>query len=127
MGVIAPARMIRTRDYKYVDTHGHAAQLYDVNADPLEQANLAGSPETARVEAQLSRAVRADWDGDAVMADVLASQRRRLYLNEAARLTQPHPHWDFHATRDDSRRFVRAHGAAGAKALARFPFVPPPA
>jgi hypothetical protein len=36
------------------------------------------------------------------------------------------PQWDYQATRDDSRRFVRASGAAGAKARARFPFVPPP-
>ncbi len=32
--------------------------------------------------------------------------------------------WSFQATRDDHRRFVRASGAARAKALARFPFVP---
>ena len=60
-----------------------------------------------------------------LLGDVRASQRRRLYLKEAA-MRSGHPvSWDFQASRDDSRRFVRAHGAAGAKARARFPFVPP--
>ncbi|MEJ7929369.1 choline-sulfatase [Ramlibacter sp. AN1015] len=127
MGVIAPARMIRTGTHKYIHTHGHPPQLYDLQADPHELTDLAGRPETAQLEAQLAHAVLEGWDADAVLADVLASQRRRLYLRDAARLIEPRPSWDYQASRDDSRRFVRAHGAAGAKALARFPFVAPPA
>jgi choline-sulfatase len=127
MGVIAPARMIRSRRYKFIHTHGYPAQLYDLLADPLERSNLCGNTRTTQIEDQLSRDAQAGWDGDVVLAHVLASQRRRLYLNGATRLTEPRTSWDFRATRDDSRRFVRAQGAAGAKALARFPFVVPPA
>lgn len=126
MGVIAPARMVRSGDHKYVHTHGHPPQLYDLAADPRELRNLAGDPAMAEVEARLRTALLDGWDGDALMEDVLASQRRRLYLKAAAGVTEPRANWDFQATRDDTRRFVRAHGAAGAKALARFPFVPPP-
>jgi choline-sulfatase len=126
MGVIAPARMLRAGDHKYIHTQGHPPQLYDLRADARELHNLAGRPELAALEARLSRSLLEGWNGDAVMADVLASQRRRLYLKEAMRMTEPRAGWDFQASRDDSRRFVRAHGAAGAKALARFPFVPPP-
>lgn len=117
--------MLRSGRYKYIHTHGHPPQLYDLQADPRELANVAGQPRVADLEAQLARALLQDWDGDAVLAAVLASQRRRLYLKEAARVTEPRTSWDFQASRDDSRRFVRAHGAAGAKALARLPFVPP--
>jgi len=126
MGVIVPARMIRSGDFKYIDTHGHPAQLYDLRADPLELHNLAGRGANAVIEARLRGALLAGWDADTVMASVMASQRRRLYLKDAAGQTAPRPSWDYQATRDDSRRFVRASGAAGAKALARFPFVPPP-
>lgn len=126
MGVIAPGRMLRAGDYKYIHTHGHPPQLYDLHADPRELDNLAGRPAHAQVETRLRAQLLAGWDGDAVLRDVLASQRRRLYLKEAAQRCDPPPAWDWQATRDDTRRFVRANGAAGAKARARFPYVPPP-
>lgn len=126
MGVIAPARMLRRGPYKYIETHGHPAQLYDLHADPHELRNLAGQAGFEALEAALRRELLHDWDGAAVMAEVHASQRRRLYLKEAMRQLQPPTHWDWQAARDDTQRFVRAHGAAGAKALARFPYVAPP-
>jgi len=58
-----------------------------------------------------------------VHRDVLASQRRRLFLKQAAAASGVDHDWSWQATRDDHRRFVRASGAAGAKARARFPFV----
>jgi choline-sulfatase len=126
MGVIAPCRMVRQGRHKYIHTHGHPPQLFDLAVDPWELTNLAGQPALAAVETRLRDAVLAAWDGDAVLRDVLASQRRRLYLQEAAKRSGHWPDWNWRATRDDSRRFVRATGAAGAKARARFPFVPPP-
>lgn len=125
MGVIAPARMIRAGHHKYIHTHGHPPQLYDLAADPLELLNLAGQPATLGVQQRLAQTLLQDWDGDAVLAKVLASQRCRLYLKAAAGLTAPRTGWDYQARRDDSQRFVRASGAAGAKALARFPYVGP--
>ncbi|MEJ8840291.1 choline-sulfatase [Ramlibacter sp. AN1133] len=125
MGVIAPARMVRRGSHKYIHTHGHPPQLFDLRADPDELRNLAGREDVAAIESELRAAVLRDWDGDAVLRRVLASQRRRLYLKEAAAATEPRPTWDYQAHRDDSQRFVRSHGAAGAKALARFPFVAP--
>jgi len=59
-----------------------------------------------------------------VHRDVLASQRRRLFLKQAATASGVDHDWSWQAMRDDHRRFVRASGAAGAKARARFPFVP---
>ncbi len=125
MGVIAPCRMTRSGAFKYIHTHGHPAQLYDLMNDPRELVNLAGRPEHAATQAELRQIALADWDGDAVLAQVLASQRRRLYLKEAHKQSGQAMQWDYQATRDDSQRFVRASGAAGAKARARFPFVPP--
>ena len=123
MGVIAPCRMVRQGRWKYVYTHGHPAQLFDLEADPRELSNRAGQPLVAEVEARLLAAVLAGWDADAVHRDVLASQRRRLFLKQAAAASGVDHDWSWQATRDDHRRFVRASGAAGAKARARFPFV----
>lgn len=125
MGVIAPCRMIRRGDHKYVHTHGHPPQLYDLADDPCELLNRAGDPACSAIEARLRERLLADWDGEAVLQRVLASQRRRLYLKAAAQRSGAPPAWDYQASRDDHQRFVRAHGAAGAKARARYPFVPP--
>ncbi|MES2183119.1 MAG: choline-sulfatase [Pseudomonadota bacterium] len=131
MGVIAPCRMLRVGRYKYIYTHGHPAQLYDLDEDPAELHNLAsvhppaapsGLPE---VLARMHRTLLDGWNADAVHAAVLASQRSRLFLKKAAAASGRYPDWSFQAVRDDSRRYVRASGAAGAKARARWPFVPP--
>ncbi len=125
MGVIAPARMIRRGDFKYIYTHGHPAQLYDLGKDPHELHDLAGQAEWNSVEADLRSRLLDGWDPEAVHRQILASQRRRLFLKEVARRSGRFPDWSYQASRDDSKRFVRANGAAGAKARARFPFVPP--
>lgn len=125
MGVIAPARMLRRGRHKYVHTHGHPAQLYDLDDDSLELTNLAGRDTHAHIAAAMKKELLQGWDGEQVLQDVLASQKRRLFLKEAVRHGAAAPQWDYQATRDDSKRFVRSGGAAGAKARARFPFVPP--
>jgi choline-sulfatase len=116
--------MVRDGTHKYLYTHGHPAQLYDLADDPHELRNRAGDPAFAAIEAALHDAVLAGWDADAVQRDVLASQRRRLFLKQADAAAGIVHDWNHQATRDDQRRFVRASGAAGAKARARFPFVP---
>ena len=123
MGVIAPCRMVRDGRFKYIHTHDYPAQLFDLESDPCELHNLAGRVPHADVEARLRAAVLDGWDGDAVHRSVLASQRRRLFLKQAAAASGVEHDWSWQATRDDHHRFVRAGGAAGAKARARFPFV----
>jgi choline-sulfatase len=125
MGVIAPCRMVRRGVHKLMYTHGHPHRLYRLDSDPLELEDRAGRPEAAAVERELLSAVLDRWDPAAVLADVLASQRRRLLLKEVARRSGRLPDWSYQASRDDRSRYVRSNGAAGAKALARFPYVPP--
>jgi choline-sulfatase len=126
MGVIAPCRMVRRGAHKLLYTHGHPHRLYRLDRDPLELDDLAGRSDSTQVEGELLSAVLDGWDPRAVLADVLASQRRRLFLKDVMRRSGRLPHWSYQASRDDSRRYVRSHGAAGAKARARFPYVPPP-
>ncbi|MEO6984185.1 MAG: hypothetical protein ABI155_02425, partial [Paralcaligenes sp.] len=125
MGVIAPSRMIRVDHYKFIYTHGHPGQLYNLDDDPQELINLSGRPDVRSVEADLYSRLLADWDPDLVHQRVLASQRRRLFLKDVAKISGRFPDWSYQVTRDDTKRFVRANGAAGAKARARFPFVAP--
>lgn len=125
MGVCAPCRMIRRGRYKYIYTHGYPAQLYDLESDPHELADRRGADELAEVEVVLRRDLLDGWNPDAIMEAVLASQRRRLFLNRVALQSGRFPDWSFQAFQDDKKRFVRGGGAAGAKAMARFPYIAP--
>ena len=125
MGVIAPCRMLRRGNHKYIYTHGHPPQLYDLASDPRELVNLAGRDEVSTIEAALREELLEEWDPERVKQEVLASQRRRLFIKGVMSKSGRMGDWSFQAFSDDTRRFVRASGAAGAKARARFPFVPP--
>jgi choline-sulfatase len=127
-GVVAPSRMIRRGEWKYVFTRGLPPLLFNLRRDPRELANLAGRPETAATEARLRERLLADWDPDDVDARIRASQRRRLFLRELAMRSGAFPDWTFEARNGDRTRFVRAAtagGPVGAKPRARFPYVEP--
>jgi choline-sulfatase len=119
MGVIAPSRMIRRGGHKLIYTHGHPLQLYDVEADPRELSDLAGRADVKAIERALLGELLEEWNPDEVHAAVLRSQRRRLFIKSAG--PAGGNDWSFQSTADDKKRFVRAGGAAGTKARARFP------
>ena len=127
-GVCAPSRMVREGRWKYILTHGLPPLLYDLVADPDELSNLASRPEHAATEAQLHARLVRDWDPPQIHARILASQRRRLFLDAVAASSSAYPNWAYQPFTDESKRFIRGSGAAGptsVKARARFPYVEP--
>lgn len=127
-GVIAPSRMVRRGPWKLVHTLGLPPLLFDLVRDPLELANVAGRPETAAVQAELTERLLADWDPQATDARIRASQRRRLFLRRLGLDRDAFPQWAYEARPGDKGRFVRpstAGGPVGPKPRSRFPFVAP--
>ena len=127
-GVVAPSRMVRRGDWKYVYTMGLPPLMFDLAHDPLELRDRAGDPAVAVVEGALRARLLADWNPVEVDGRVRASQRRRLFLRELALASGAFPEWNYEARAGDARRFVRpatATGAVGAKPRARFPYVDP--
>ncbi len=127
-GVCAPSRMVREGAYKYVYTHGLPPMLFDLDADPSELDDLAGSPASAQVERRLHARAIDRWNPEEVHARILASQKRRLFLAEVAQRSGRYSNWSYQPFVDESRRFVRGAGTAGptsVKGKARFPFVEP--
>ncbi len=82
-GPIRPMRCIRRGCYKYVYVDQCPPLLFDLQADPLEQHNLAGQPSLAKTEACLREQLLRDYDPQAVEQQVLRSQQDRLMMFEA--------------------------------------------
>ena len=103
-----PMFMIRRGRHKYIHCDSDPAQLYDVEADPLERDNLAGHPEHRQLTADFATEVAQRWDSSAIREQVLASQRTRRLLNAAMQTGEP-VSWDYSPTRDASNEYVRNH------------------
>ena len=121
-GVVAPCRMIRRDDFKYIYTHGHPGMMFNLESDPHELQNLAGTAAAADVEARLLKDLLSGWDPDDIMARCIQSQKHRLFIQES---TGGEPNWAFRFRHDDGERYIRNAGAADTKARARFPYVEP--
>jgi len=98
--------MIRRGAYKYVVGAGAPAQLFDLEADPHELADLAGDPAQARREAAFAEEVAERWDFAALRRRVVISQRRRRLVFEALRRGRPAP-WDYEPRQDAARLYAR--------------------
>ena len=80
-GTEAPRVAVIDGAYKLVASRAYPTQLYDLNADPLEQSDLAGQGHPA--ETQLMARVEETWDLDQLHRDVIASQRARGLVDRA--------------------------------------------
>jgi choline-sulfatase len=120
-GVHAPAVMIRRGRHKYVRCPGDPDQLYDLDADPRELANLAGRAEAAELVAAFRAESARRWDLDALRARVLASQARRRVVARAL-ATGDYTPWDHQPRVDASRQYVRGPAAFGGRPGDRYPF-----
>jgi choline-sulfatase len=116
-GVTGPCCMLRRGKYKYVYTHGHPDLLFDMEADPNELVNIA--QQQPQVLAELKQRVLSHWDPEAIARQVIASQARRKFINALPEANQPV--WDYQASTDDTRRFVRRGSARVIKVKKRWP------
>jgi choline-sulfatase len=125
-GVHAPAFILRKGQYKYVYCEGDPGMLFDLQSDPRELRNLCLEPEFAALAKQLTHEIETRFTPAKVKAEVLASQRRRLFLHSTL-IKGAHTPWDYQVRRDASKQYVRSvstTSTTATKAKARFPFVP---
>jgi choline-sulfatase len=116
-GVTGPCCMLRRGRFKYVYTHGHPDQLFDMESDPNELANIAAREPA--VLSQMRQRVLARWNPEVITQQVLGSQARRKFINGLPEKLQPA--WDYQAEVDDSKRFVRRGSARVIKVKKRWP------
>ena len=125
-GVHDPALMCRHRNMKYVRCGVDPEMLFNLAADPDEQRNLAGEPAYADTITAMRDRVAGQWDEAALGQRVLASQKARLFVQEAMKNGE-FPSWDYSPPFDAGRAYVRGAvdpSTTATKARKRFPFVP---
>jgi choline-sulfatase len=99
--VRAPCFMVRQGRWKYVYIHGHGDQLFDLESDPGEWANLAGERDTA----ELRQAILARFDPDAIACHGVESVARRDVIARAMAMTSTR--WDYSPPFDATKQYVR--------------------
>ena len=104
-GAIAPIVMIRSGRCKFIHSPADPDQLFDLEDDPDELHNLATTANDD-VAGPFRARVQLTWSLEAVHAEVLASQRRRLLVNSALRLGR-RTSWDYQPAFDASQQYVR--------------------
>ena len=107
-GTNAPLVMIRRGDFKFIYSDLDPSLLFNVKSDPDELTNLATSPAHKDLVASFMEEVSKRWDMPALHAQVIASQRRRRFVDSAltkGKLTS----WDHQPFVDASQQYMRNH------------------
>ena len=107
-GSYAPMVAIRAGRHKFVHCEIDPPQLFDLEADPLEQVNLAQEAAYAGLVAAFMAQVQDRWDMARFDAEVRESQARRWVVYPALRNGAYFP-WDFQPLRQASERYMRNH------------------
>ena len=124
-GTFAPALILRSGNYKFVYCETDPGMLYDLIADPHEQKNLCADPSFANVAEEMQNEILSRWDPITLKQDIIASQRRRHFIQDRFRDGKAAP-WDFQHIFDASAQYLRSGNSPTAiKGLARFPQVEP--
>ena len=124
-GVYAPALIIRRDGIKYVHCRTDPPMMFDLKKDPQELDNVAEDPVYADTASDLQREVDSRWDYDRLERDILQSQKRRLFVQQAL-LKGKWTGWDHQPFVDATRAYVRGAidpNTTATKALRRLPFV----
>ena len=87
---------------------GDPPLLFNLQSAPQELQNLAGLPEHATLLASLLAECGQRWDMPALHAQVLASQRRRRFV-DAALAQGKRSSWDHQPLVDASQQYMRNH------------------
>jgi choline-sulfatase len=105
-GVVGPMVMIRRGRWKFIHTPSDPEQLFDLESDPLELANVAPDDANAAVVDGFREEVRVRWDLDAIEQAVRESQQARLVVFRALQQGASHP-WDFQPSHRAAQQYTR--------------------
>ena len=103
---IAPSFMLQKGRFKFIYCQKDRDQLYDLDQDPMELKNLAEVPAYKEIVNQMRKEVFFIWNPDAIYKDVLAYQKRHLFLRDVLD-SGAKTSWDYQPFQDASKQYVR--------------------
>jgi choline-sulfatase len=106
-GTTTPLLMAKQDQVKYIYSAVDSNQLYDLDTDPNEQVNEIDNSEYQEIRAALSELVNNRWDNETLTRDIIASQRRRLFLRAALAKGKLHD-WDYKPKDELEQHCLRA-------------------
>jgi len=109
-GLDSPAVMVMEGRHKYIHCDDDPPLLFDRAADPHETASLAGTPDSAEIEARFAAFVAANWDLNELKQKVLASQAGRRLVDRAHAEGRT-PSWDFDTSAPGNAQYFRPAAA----------------
>ncbi len=121
-GSTGPSRMVKKGPWKLMWLEGVDTLLYNVDVDPNETNDLAGSAEHRSIRSELESILFEGFDPAELRKLITESQRRRLLVHAA---TGGEPTYVNIVRHDDGERYIRNASAADTKAKARLPYMKP--
>ena len=106
-GATTPLLMAKQGSIKYIHSAVDPKQLFDLETDPHEQVNQFDNPGYSEARETLAKLVSDQWDVETLTRDIVASQKRRLFLREALAKGRHHD-WDFHPADELEQHCLRA-------------------
>ena len=82
-------RMIRSGDWKLIYYHGYRPQLFNLADDPHELNDRAEDPTCASVREALTTRVLADWDPEAIKAELTRTLPQKRLLMDWSQAIEP--------------------------------------
>ena len=107
-GAIAPMVMLRQGSWKLNVCPRDPDQLFNLEDDPHELTNLAGSAAVKQSAEAMRAAITQRYDFDRLEDDILASQARRRLVYRSLRNGAYYP-WDYQPLQKASERYMRNH------------------
>jgi choline-sulfatase len=107
-GSYAPMVSIREGRWKFTHCDLDPPQLFNLDDDPHERTNLAGTSSHAATTAAFVAQIADRWNLQRFDADVRQSQARRWVVYEALRNGSYYP-WDYQPLQRASERYMRNH------------------